>query len=90
MPLDPDEYLRQQRLRISAVRAYRLTTELHAPTQKVTVSHPLLQRGERHTKGHGTAAARHQNVHGEQKGLGWISVYGARRSKTWYTSYQMQ
>jgi hypothetical protein len=90
MPLAPDEYLRQQRLRISAVRAYRLTTELHAPTQKVTVSHPLLQRGERHMKGHGTAAARHPNVHGEQKGLGWIWVYGALRSKTWYTSYQMQ
>jgi len=47
--LAPEEGLQRQRERIDAVRAKRLTTEIHASTQKVIVSHPLLLRSERYT-----------------------------------------
>lgn len=91
-PVAPDGFLRQQRSHISAVRAKRLTTAHHAPSQKVKVLHPLLLRGERDTKAHEAAAARKRNVLGEQKVLGLVLVwvYGVRCSMTGYTSYQLQ
>jgi hypothetical protein len=54
------EFLRQQRSRVGAVRAKRLTTEHHAPTQKVKKSLHLLLRCKRFTKANGAAAARHK------------------------------
>jgi hypothetical protein len=87
-----DGFLRLRRSRINAVRAKRLTTAHHAPSQKVKVPRPFLLRSEGYTKAHGTAAVRNWNVKGEQKVLGliWVWVYGARCSMTGYTSYQMQ
>ena len=91
-PAAPDGFLRLRRSRINAVRAKRLTTAHHAPSQKVKNYCPFLLRSEGYTKAHGTAAVRNWNVKGEQKVLGliWVWVYGARCSMTGYTSYQMQ
>jgi len=81
-PVAPDGFLRQQRSHISAVRAKRLTTAHHAPSQKVKVLHPLLLRGERDTKAHGAAAAKVAKFSGRAEssgidlGLGiWRTVF---------------